>query len=72
MTVTIEFYEVKHRLRKRKTSWYWRATHQNGNILADGGQGYSELRKARQGFDALREALSEAEGAGFNVTITRL
>ncbi|SEH52628.1 Uncharacterized conserved protein YegP, UPF0339 family [Halopenitus malekzadehii] len=38
----------------------WRLLHENGEILADSGQGYSSRAKARQGVDSVR---SNAEGA---------
>jgi uncharacterized protein YegP (UPF0339 family) len=32
----------------------WRLLHKNGNILADGGQGYASRQKARQGVDSVQ------------------
>jgi len=40
--------------------WRWRLVHDNGNILADGGQGYSSKQKARQGLDSVRTNVSGA------------
>jgi Uncharacterized conserved protein len=34
----------------------WRLTHQNGNIIADSGQGYASRQKAIQGLAAVRRA----------------
>ncbi|OYR76398.1 HVO_2922 family protein [Halorubrum ezzemoulense] len=39
----------------------WRLVHQNGNIIADSGQGYASRSKAQQGLDSVR---SNAGGAG--------
>jgi amphi-Trp domain-containing protein len=40
--------------------WRWRLVHDNGNIIADGGQGYSSKQKARQGLDSVRTNVSGA------------
>ncbi|GAB3707517.1 amphi-Trp domain-containing protein [Halorubrum pallidum] len=40
--------------------WRWRLRHDNGNIVADGGQGYASKQKAKQG---LRSVKSNAPGA---------
>lgn len=34
--------------------WRWRLRHDNGNILADGGQGYSSKQKAKQGLASVQ------------------
>jgi len=34
--------------------WRWRLVHDNGNIIADGGQGYSSKQKAKQGLQSVR------------------
>lgn len=34
--------------------WRWRLVHDNGNIIGDGGQGYSSKQKAKQGLDSVR------------------
>jgi len=39
----------------------WRLVHENGNVLADSGEGYASRQKARQGLDSVR---SNAGGAG--------
>jgi amphi-Trp domain-containing protein len=41
-------------------AWRWRLVHANGNIIADGGQGYSSKQKAKQG---LRSVQTNAPGA---------
>jgi len=40
--------------------WRWRLVHDNGNIIADGGQGYSSKQKAKQG---LRSVKTNVRGA---------
>jgi len=45
---TFELYvdrEGKHR---------WRLVHDNGNVIADSGEGYASRQKARQGIDSVR------------------
>ena len=41
--------------------WRWRLVHQNGQILADSGQGYASRQKARQGVDSVRDNAGEAD-----------
>ena len=38
----------------------WRLRHDNGNIIADGGQGYASKQKAKQGLNSVK---SNAPGA---------
>jgi len=40
--------------------WRWRLVHDNGNIIADSGQGYSSKQKARQGLESVRTNVSDA------------
>ncbi len=40
--------------------WRWRLIHENGNVLADSGEGYSSRSKARQGLDSVRSNAAEA------------
>ena len=35
--------------------WRWRLRHDNGNIIADGGQGYASKQKAKQGLRSVRQ-----------------
>jgi len=35
--------------------WRWRLVHDNGNIIADSGQGYSSKQKCKQGLRSVRE-----------------
>ncbi|MXR21554.1 HVO_2922 family protein [Halobacterium bonnevillei] len=41
--------------------WRWRLVHRNGNILADGGQGYSRRRDARRATDSVQDRVTEAD-----------
>ena len=40
--------------------WRWRLVHDNGNIIADSGQGYSSKQKAKQGLESVRTNVSDA------------
>ncbi|ACM58218.1 HVO_2922 family protein [Halorubrum lacusprofundi] len=40
--------------------WRWRLIHENGNVLADSGEGYSSRSKARQGLDSVQSNAAEA------------
>ena len=39
----------------------WRLVHENGNVLADSGEGYSSRAKARQGLDSVRSNAPDAD-----------
>lgn len=39
--------------------WRWRLVHRNGNVLADGGEGYTRRRDARRAVDRVRENLDD-------------
>ncbi|MDL0130160.1 YegP family protein [Halobacterium salinarum] len=41
--------------------WRWRLVHDNGNIIADSGEGYSTMSKAEEGIQAVRESATEAD-----------
>ncbi len=45
---TFELYEDCEQM------YRWRLVHDNGNIIADGGEGYSAKRKARQGLESVK------------------
>lgn len=45
----------------RADEWRWRLVHRNGNIIADGGEGYSSKQSAIKG---LRSVQHNAPGAG--------
>ncbi len=38
----------------RAAKWRWRLVHDNGNIIADSGQGYSSKQKAKQGLQSVK------------------
>ncbi|WP_121822665.1 HVO_2922 family protein [Halostella salina] len=38
----------------RKEEWRWRLRHDNGNIVADGGEGYTDVRNAKKGIESVR------------------
>jgi len=44
--------------------WRWRLIHENGNVLADSGEGYSSRSKARQGLDSVRTNVGDAPVGG--------
>ncbi|CQH58545.1 UPF0339 family protein [Halobacterium hubeiense] len=39
----------------------WRLVHDNGNIIADSGEGYASKQKARQGLDSVKENAPDAD-----------
>lgn len=40
--------------------WRWRLRHDNGNVIADGGQGYSSKQRAQQGIESVKDNAPEA------------
>jgi len=40
--------------------WRWRLVHRNGNIIADGSEGYASKQKATQGLESVRKNASGA------------
>jgi uncharacterized protein YegP (UPF0339 family) len=40
--------------------WRWRLVHDNGNVIADGGQGYSSRRTALRGIRSVKTNVLEA------------
>ncbi len=40
--------------RDRADEWRWRLRHRNGNIIADGGEGYSSKAAAKNGIESVR------------------
>ncbi len=44
----------------KAAKWRWRLVHDNGEIIADGGQGYSSKQKAKQGLQSVQ---TNARGA---------
>jgi amphi-Trp domain-containing protein len=43
--------------------WRWRLRHVNGNIIADGGEGYTKKANAKNGIESVKK---NAPGAGVN------
>ena len=46
--------------RDKAGQWRWRLIHENGNVLADSGEGYSSRSKARQGAESVRSNAVDA------------
>ncbi|MFW6002896.1 MAG: HVO_2922 family protein [Halanaeroarchaeum sp.] len=40
--------------------WRWRLRHDNGNIIADSGEGYASVQKATQGIESVKSNAPEA------------
>jgi len=41
--------------------WRWRLVHDNGNVIADSGEGYASKQKAEQGLRSVQENAPDAE-----------
>jgi uncharacterized protein YegP (UPF0339 family) len=41
--------------------WRWRLVHDNGNIVADSGEGYASKQKARQGIESVKNNAAGAD-----------
>jgi hypothetical protein len=54
MGATFELYE------DRGGKYRWRLVHDNGNIIADSGEGYATRQKARQGIESVRANAPDA------------
>jgi len=54
MGATFELY------RDREGKYRWRLRHDNGNILADSGEGHASKQKARQGIESVKDNAPEA------------
>ena len=39
----------------RAGQWRWRLVHDNGNIIADSGEGYSSRQKCEQGLESVKQ-----------------
>ena len=44
----------------RAGEWRWRLVHDNGNILADSGEGYSSKQKCKQGIESVKRNAPDA------------
>jgi uncharacterized protein YegP (UPF0339 family) len=40
--------------------WRWRLVHDNGNIIADSGQGYSSKQRAKDGLESVKRNAPDA------------
>ena len=52
---TFELYEDS------EDKWRWRLSHDNGNIIADSGEGYATKQKAREGLHSVKTNAPDAE-----------
>jgi len=52
---TFEVYE------DRAGKWRWRLVHDNGNIIADSGEGYASRQKCEQGLESVRRNAPDAD-----------
>jgi uncharacterized protein YegP (UPF0339 family) len=52
---TFEVYE------DRQDKWRWRLVHDNGNIIADSGEGYASRQKCEQGLESVRRNAADAD-----------
>lgn len=55
MTATFELYQ------DQADEWRWRLRHQNGNVIADSGEGYASPQKAKQGIESVKRNAPDAE-----------
>ena len=51
---TFEVYE------DRAGQWRWRLIHDNGNIIADSGEGYATRQKCEQGLESVKQNAPDA------------
>ena len=47
--------------RDKSDQYRWRLVHDNGNIIADSGEGYASKQKATQGIQSVKKNAAEAE-----------
>jgi uncharacterized protein YegP (UPF0339 family) len=40
--------------------WRWRLVHENGNIIADSGEGYASRQKCKQGVESVKTNAPDA------------
>jgi uncharacterized protein YegP (UPF0339 family) len=50
--------------RDDEAKWRWRLVHDNGNILADSGEGYASRQKAEQDLESVKENAAGADVVG--------
>ena len=41
--------------------WRWRLVHENGNIIADSGEGYASRQKCKQGVESVKTNAPDAD-----------
>ena len=41
--------------------WRWRLVHDNGNIIADSGEGYASKQKCKQGIESVKTNAVDAD-----------
>ncbi|MFB6293677.1 MAG: HVO_2922 family protein [Halonotius sp.] len=41
--------------------WRWRLVHENGNIVADSGEGYASRQKCEQGLESVKANAADAD-----------
>ncbi|MFC7137026.1 HVO_2922 family protein [Halobaculum litoreum] len=46
--------------RDHADEWRWRLVHDNGNIIADSGEGYASKQKAHEGIESVKTNASDA------------
>ncbi|MFB6093532.1 MAG: HVO_2922 family protein [Halanaeroarchaeum sp.] len=46
--------------RDEADEWRWRLRASNGNVIADGGEGYASKQGAKRGIESVRKAAPEA------------
>mgnify|MGYP000076637855 CR=1 FL=1 len=44
----------------RSDEWRWRLVHDNGNVIADSGEGYASRQKCEQGIESVKANAGEA------------
>jgi len=54
MAATFELYQ------DRAGEYRWRLVHENGNIIADSGQGYTAKENAKNGIESVKENAPDA------------
>ncbi len=44
-----------------EAKWRWRLVHDNGNIVADSGEGYTSKQNAERGIESVKENAADAD-----------
>jgi uncharacterized protein YegP (UPF0339 family) len=44
----------------QREDWRWRLVHDNGNIIADSGEGYASKQKCEQGLESVKQNAPDA------------